>query len=147
VAAQSAAAAPVVAAFHSGTPKIGSVVAQPTVAEGVAVGQPGARGQWILDVLREQDGLAEAVTDADVMAAQSLLAATEGIWAGPTACTALAATIRLAAAGQIPAAARVVVLISETGLKGTYPASARQVSPADPAAIAAAITQQLPAES
>jgi threonine synthase len=123
------------------------VVAGPTVAEGVAVGQPGARGQWILEVLREQDGLAEAVSDDEVMAAQGLLAATEGIWAGPTACTALAAAIRLAAAGRLPASARVVVLISETGLKGTYPASRRQVSPADPALIAATITGQLTVEN
>jgi threonine synthase len=107
------------------------------------VGEPGARGQWILDLLREQDGLAEAVGDDEVMAAQTLLAATEGVWAGPTACTALAATIRLAAAGHIPRSARVVVLISETGLKGTYPAVERQVSPADPEAIAESIVGQL----
>ena len=143
VAAQSAAASPIVDAFRSGAARVGSVVAQPTVAEGVAVGEPGARGQWILELLREQDGLAEAVDDDEVMAAQTLLAATEGVWAGPTACTALAATIRLAAAGHIPRSARVVVLISETGLKGTYPATERQVSPGDPEAIAELIVGQL----
>jgi threonine synthase len=147
IAAQSQAASPVVDAFHSGAARIGSVVAQPTVAEGVAVGQPGARGQWILDVLREQDGLAEAVSDDEVMAAQSLLAAIEGVWAGPTACTALAAVMRLAKTGQLSPAARVVVLISETGLKGTYPVTQRTVSPADPAALAERIAAQLPAEN
>jgi threonine synthase len=143
VAAQSVAASPIVDALRSGAVKVGSVVAQPTVAEGVAVGQPGARGQWILELLREREGLAEAVRDDEVIAAQTLLAATEGIWAGPTACTALAATIRLAAAGHIPRSARVVVLISETGLKGTYPAIQRRVSPADPDAIAESIAGQL----
>ena len=145
IAAQSTAAAPVVNAFHAGSP-IGSVVAQPTVAEGVAVGQPGARGQWILDVLRAQDGMAEAVNDEEVMTAQSLLASSEGVWAGPTACTALAAVMRLARTGQLTPAARVVVLISETGLKGTYPVTQRQVSPSDPAVLAERIAEQLPAE-
>ncbi len=94
-------------------------------------------------MLREQDGLAEAMSDDEVLAAQSLLAGSEGVWAGPTACTALAATIRLAREGRIPPSARVVVLVSETGLKGTYPASERRISPADPAALAESIVQQL----
>lgn len=143
VAAQSTAADPVVAAFQTGQPSVGGCVAKPTVAEGVAVGQPGARGQWVLETLRENDGLAEAVTDAEVMEAQELLASTEGIWAGPTGCVALAATIRLVQSSKIPGHARVVVLISETGLKGEYPPSPRQISDDDPELIAEQIAQRI----
>ncbi|BDG62371.1 threonine synthase [Caldinitratiruptor microaerophilus] len=120
VAAQSAVANPIVRAWREG----GDLVPQRigyTVAEGVAVGNPDAKGRYVLDILRREGGLAGDAADADIVAAQKLVARTEGIWAGPTGVVTVAVLRNLVRAGQVPSAARVVCMVTETGLKGEYP--------------------------
>ncbi len=116
VAAQATRANAVSRAFRAGAPltpvKIGY-----TVAEGLAAGNPGRKGEWVLRLLREGGGLAGDAEDAEILAAQSRLARTEGIWAGPTGVATLAVLTRMLAAKEIDPAQTICVILSETGLK------------------------------
>ena len=116
VAAQAARANPIVRAFRDGTAvtplKIGY-----TVAEGLAAGNPGKKGDWVLRLLREGKGLAGDAEDADILESQRRLARTEGVWAGPTGVATLAVLMRLLAARQLYPAQTICAIISETGLK------------------------------
>jgi threonine synthase len=49
-----------------------------TVAEGLAAGNPGRKGQWVLRILNETGGVAGEAEDEEILEAQSL-ARTEGI--------------------------------------------------------------------
>jgi threonine synthase len=116
VCAQSAEADTVIRALDSG----GSLVAKKTgytVAEGVAVGDLGPKGEWVLKVTRENDGLGAASDDREILEWQAKLAHLEGIWAGPTGCVTLPALAKLVKAKAIPPDASVVCIVSETGLK------------------------------
>ena len=88
-----------------------------TVAEGLAAGNPGKKGEWVLRILRDTGGVAGEAEDDEILAAQTLLARTEGIWAGPTGVATLAVLIRLLAAGAVDPDAVICVILSETGLK------------------------------
>jgi threonine synthase len=116
VAAQAARANPIARAWREGGPlrpvKIGY-----TVAEGLAAGDPGRKGEWVLRLLREGDGLAGEAEDEEILEAQRLLARTEGIWAGPTGCGSLAVLIRLLADKRLDPDQSIAVIVSETGLK------------------------------
>jgi threonine synthase len=116
VAAQATRANAVSRAFRAGAPltpvKIGY-----TVAEGLAAGNPGRKGEWVLRLLRDGGGLAGDAEDAEILAAQSRLARTEGIWAGPTGVATLAVLMRMLAAKEIDPAQTICVILSETGLK------------------------------
>jgi threonine synthase len=116
VAAQARRANAVVRAFLEGvaiTPlKIGY-----TVAEGLAAGDPGKKGEWVLRLLREGKGRAGDAEDDEILAMQHRLARVEGVWAGPTGVAALAVLARLLADTQIDPGQSICVIISETGLK------------------------------
>jgi threonine synthase len=116
VAAQAARANAVVRAVRSGGP-IAPLAIGYTVAEGLAAGNPGRKGDWVLRLLREHGGLAGEAEDEEILAAQRRLARTEGIWAGPTGVAALAVLIRLLADGRLDPAQTICVILSETGLK------------------------------
>ena len=88
-----------------------------TVAEGVAVGDMGPKGEWVLRVTREQNGLGAASSDQAILDWQSRLARLEGIWAGPTGCVTLPALASLVRNGSIHSDATVVCLVTETGFK------------------------------
>ncbi|MBI5166215.1 MAG: threonine synthase [candidate division NC10 bacterium] len=120
VAAQARRANPVALALASRGPLVPQRIGY-TIAEGVAVGDPGKKGEWVLRILREAKGLAGDASDEEIIEAQGLLAKTEGIWAGPTGCVTVAVLRDLVAKGAIPCEASVVCLVSETGLKGEYP--------------------------
>jgi threonine synthase len=116
VAAQAARANAIVRAFRAGGPitplKIGY-----TVAEGLAAGDPGRKGDWVLRLLREGGGLAGDAEDEAILAAQRRLARTEGIWAGPTGVATLAVLERLLADGTLDGGQTICAIVSETGLK------------------------------
>jgi threonine synthase len=116
VAAQATRANAVARAFRDGTAitplKIGY-----TVAEGLAAGNPGKKGDWVLRLLREGKGLAGDAEDDEILAAQRKLARVEGIWAGPTGVATLAVLARLVAQKQLDPTQTVCAIISETGLK------------------------------
>jgi threonine synthase len=116
VAAQATRANAVARAFRDGTAitplKIGY-----TVAEGLAAGNPGKKGDWVLRLLREGKGLAGDAEDDEILATQRKLARVEGIWAGPTGVATLAVLARLVAQKQLDPTQTVCAIISETGLK------------------------------
>ena len=116
VAAQATRANAIARAFRDGVPitplKIGY-----TVAEGLAAGDPGKKGDWVLRLLREGKGLAGDAEDAEILDAQRRLARTEGVWAGPTGVATLAALIRLLARRELDPGQTICVIVSETGLK------------------------------
>jgi threonine synthase len=116
VAAQATRANAIARAFRDGTAvkplKIGY-----TVAEGLAAGDPGRKGDWVLRLLREQDGLAADAEDDAILEAQRTLAREEGIWAGPTGVATLAVLQRLLAEERVDPDQTICVIVSETGLK------------------------------
>ena len=116
VAAQATRANAVVRAFRDGTAitplKIGY-----TVAEGLAAGNPGRKGEWVLRLLRSGRGLAGDAEDEEILEAQRRLARTEGVWAGPTGVATLAVLIKLLAERRLDPAQTICAIISETGLK------------------------------
>jgi threonine synthase len=116
VAAQATRANAIVRAVRDGGPirplKIGY-----TVAEGLAAGDPGRKGEWTLRLLKEHGGLAGDADDPEILDTQRRLARVEGIWAGPTGVAALAVLIRLLAERRLDPAQTICVIVSETGLK------------------------------
>jgi threonine synthase len=97
-----------------------------TVAEGLAAGDPGRKGEWVLRILRKTGGVAGEAEDEQILEAQRLLARTEGIWAGPTGVATLAVLTRLLATKDIDTDATVCVILSETGLKTEAAPPSRQ---------------------
>ena len=76
----------------------------------------------MLSVLRETEGDALAVSEAEIVEAQKLLARTEGIWTAPEAAAALAALLRLKESGRLDRQSRIVLLLTGTGIKNPTPA-------------------------
>lgn len=120
VACQSSAANPVTRAFDEKKPIVPQQVGY-TIAEGVAVGNPGLKGDRALEAVRATDGLAVSVDDDEIVEAMRQLARQEGIWSGPTGAVTIASLVKLTNAKKIDPAASVVCVVSETGMKGDYP--------------------------
>jgi threonine synthase len=90
VAAQSEAAAPLVAAFRKGTAEIEPVIARATVAESIQVGNPISLGWRALAALRQSHGTAVALTDEEILEAQFVTGRLAGIFVEPAAATSVA---------------------------------------------------------
>lgn len=120
VACQSLAANPLVRAFDE---KKGIVPQQVgyTIAEGVAVGNPGLKGDRALEAVRNSNGLAVSLDDTEIVEAMTTLGRTEGIWSGPTGAVTVAGLKNLVAKKKIDPDATIVAVVSETGLKGDFP--------------------------
>lgn len=116
VAAQSAAASPIVAAFEAGREDVEPVAVGHTVAESIAVGRP-SLGWRALKAIAETKGVAASATDAEILHAQSLLARTTGVFCEPSAATSLAVAIKLRTAGIIRRTDLVVCVATGHGLK------------------------------
>lgn len=120
VACQSEAANPIVEAFSKGGP-LRPMTTGPTIAKGLATGRPGKKGEWVLEILRQWEGLALQVTDQEILKAQRLLVEKEGIWSGPTGASALAGLIKGIREGLLDPEAKTVCMVTETGLTSAYP--------------------------
>jgi threonine synthase len=99
-----------------------------TVAEGLAAGNPGKKGEWVLRILHETGGVAGDAEDEAILDAQMLLARAEGIWAGPTGAASLAVLQRLLLEGALDRDATICVIVSETGLKTEAATPSRQAT-------------------
>ena len=117
VAAQSALAAPIVAAFDRGVEEIEAVVTKATVAESIQVGNPAALGWRTLAAVRQSGGSAVALSDAEILQAQSLTARLTGVFAEPAGAISVAAAKKLRDAGVIGRDEVVVCNITGHGLK------------------------------
>jgi threonine synthase len=119
VAAQSEAAAPIVAAFEKGISNIEPVAVKDTVAESIKVGNPVSMGWRALEAIRGSNGTAVALSDDEILEAQSLLAKLAGIFAEPAGAISLAAAKKLRNQGVIAKNDMVVCNITGNGLKQT----------------------------
>jgi threonine synthase len=117
VAAQSEAAAPIVASFRKGLKDVEPVVARQTVAERIQVGNPAALGWRALAALRESGGTAVAVSDPEILEAQFLTGSLAGIFAEPAAAASVAVAKRLRELNVIGRDDLVVCNLTGHGLK------------------------------
>jgi len=118
-----------------------------TVAEGLAAGDPGRKGEWTLRILNETGGVAGDAEDEEILETQRLLARTEGIWAGPTGVASLAVLARLLAAKAVDPDATICVILTETGLKTEAAAPDRHAIAFDEASLRALVHARLGRES
>ena len=114
-----------------------------TVAEGLAAGNPGRKGDWVLRILRETGGVAGQAEDEEILAAQRMLARTEGIWAGPTGSASLAVLARLLTDRQVDPASTICVIVSETGLKTEAHPPSREATAFDATSLRAVVLETL----
>ena len=142
VAAQATRANAVARAFREGT-GITPLAIGYTVAEGLAAGNPGRKGDWVLRLLRERGGVAGDAEDDAILAAQRTLARTEGVWAGPTGVATLAVLMRLIAEGALDPAQDICVILSETGLKTEAEPPSRSGIAFDEAALRRLVAERL----
>jgi len=119
IAVQAEGCAPIVKAFREGKMESRPWPDADTIASGLKV--PKALADFaILRILRQSDGLALAVSDAEILSAQREMAQKEGIFACPEGAATLAALIKLREKGWVGAAERIVLLNTGSGLKYTH---------------------------
>jgi threonine synthase len=96
---------------------LGHPVEKPeTVATAIRIGRP-ARGEQALEAAQESNGMIIAVSDAEILATQRVLAS-EGIWVEPASAAGLAGLMAKTAAGQFEARGKkIVVVCTGHGLK------------------------------
>jgi threonine synthase len=114
-AAQAEGCSPVVAAYREKTFNVRPVRPQ-TVAKSLAIGNP-ADGYYVLKIIKESGGAADAVTDAEIVEGMKLLARTEGIFAETAGGVTIATLKRLVQAGHIRPDELTVAYITGNGLK------------------------------
>ncbi|MBI4525798.1 MAG: threonine synthase [Deltaproteobacteria bacterium] len=117
VAAQSEAAAPFIAALQNGSTDIEPVIARDTVAESLQVGNPKTLGFRTLKAIRNSHGTAVALSDDEILTAQSVVARCAGVFAEPAGAISVAAARRLRQEGAIRRDELVVCNITGHGLK------------------------------
>ena len=105
-----------------------------TIATAIRIGRP-ARGEQALEAAQESNGKIMAVSDAQILDAQRILAS-EGVWVEPASAAGVAGLIAESAAGRFDAKGkRVVVVCTGHGMKDpsiiTESFSAPQVIPAN----------------
>jgi len=106
---------PVVTAFLEKKDHFESVIPK-TLAGALAIGKPRNFVKAIKS-LKESNGLADSVTDDEILEAQSLLATTEGIFAEPGGVAGVAGLLKAVKAGVIDAKDTVCCIITGNGLK------------------------------
>ena len=116
VAVQSEGCAPVVQAFESGADSCDFWEGAQTFASGLRVPKSFA-DRVILKDIRESEGTAVAVSEEEILAAQSSLGMAEGIFAAPEGAATLAGLQKLIEQGWVQSDERVVLFNTGTGLK------------------------------
>jgi threonine synthase len=113
-----------------------------TIATAIRIGSP-ASWAGAVTARRESDGLFEAVTDEQILAAYRLLARREGVFVEPASAASVAGLLLTAADGRLPRGALVVCTVTGHGLKDPGAALADVVEieplPVDPNAVATAL--------
>jgi len=96
---------------------LGHPVEKPgTIATAIRIGKP-ARGEQALEAAQESNGRIIAVSDAEIISAQKILAG-EGVWVEPASAAGLAGLIAESAVGKFDARGkRIVVVCTGHGLK------------------------------
>ena len=119
-----------------------------TVATAIRIGHPQS-WDYARHASNESGGWFDACADADILAAQKLLAEREGIFCEPASAVALAGAMRDIQRGNIPAGSSVVCTLTGNGLKDPDTAVKQATAPiitvdATPDAVKRAIFDHLP---
>ena len=114
--AQPEGCSPVVSAFKSDTLDIDPIEYPHTIAKSLAIGDPGD-GTYAVKAIRESGGVAEAVTDVEILDAIHLLAKKEGIFAEPAGGVTVAVLKKLVEAGEVLPDEKVVCCVTGNGFK------------------------------
>jgi threonine synthase len=117
-AAQPHGCAPIVDAFKKKTDQVIPVERPDTIAKSLAIGDPGD-GLYVLKRLNQYNGMAEEVTNEEIIDGILLLAKTEGIFTEPAGGVAVAVLKKLVEEGKIDKDERIVCYITGNGLKAT----------------------------
>ena len=115
VAVQAQGCAPVVRAFQAGDKNCEFWQDAETIAAGLRVPKSFA-DRMILQILRDSQGMAVAVSDADIVAAQRCLGRFEGIFAAPEGASTLAGLHKLLETGWVDKDERIVLFNTGSGL-------------------------------
>ncbi|WP_156249972.1 threonine synthase [Pseudactinotalea terrae] len=100
-----------------------------TIATAIRIGNPAS---WDLAVAARDDsgGRIDAVSDAEILDAQALLAREQGVFVEPASAASIAGLLARAEAGEVPADAVIVCTVTGNGLKDTATAlGSREVEP------------------
>jgi threonine synthase len=121
----------------------GAPVAEPeTIATAIRIGSP-ASWQGAVTARTESEGLFDAVTDEQIMAAYKLLAQREGVFVEPASAASVAGLLLTAADGRLLRGSLVVCTVTGHGLKDPSAALDGLVEieplPVDPNAVAGAL--------
>jgi threonine synthase len=108
---------PIVEAFKSKSNKVTYKLREETIAGPISRGCPDNRGNLALKALYETDGLAEGVTDEEIIVAAKDLARKEGIFVEPSSAASVAGVLKLADEGQIDRGDVVVCVLTGSGYK------------------------------
>jgi len=87
-----------------------------TIATAIRIGNP-ASGTQAMAAMHDSGGAVAAVTDAEILEAYRLVAATEGVFCEPASAASLAGAVAVAAAGGFREGERVVCVLTGHGLK------------------------------
>ena len=117
---QAAGAAPIV----NGAP----VENPQTVATAIRIGNP-ASWRGATTARDESGGLIEAVSDDEILAAYRFLAEREGVFCEPASAAGVAGILKLARASRLPRGARIVCILTGSGLKDPDSAIAQAEMP------------------
>ncbi len=131
---QAAGAAPIV----NGAP----VENPQTIATAIRIGNP-ASWRGAVAARDESDGLIEAVTDDEILAAYRFLAEREGVFCEPASAAGVAGILKLARESRLPRGARIVCILTGSGLKDPDSAIAQAEMPRALPATMAALTHAL----
>ncbi|TGO04027.1 threonine synthase [Serinibacter arcticus] len=104
-----------------------------TIATAIRIGNPAS---WSLAVAARDDsgGRIDAVSDAEILDAQALIAREVGVFVEPASAASVAGLLARAAAGDVPAGATIVCTVTGNGLKDTATALGETVI--DPVVVA-----------
>ena len=113
---QAEGAAPIAEALKKGSEKVRFVEKPETVATAIRIGSP-VNWKKAVKAIRESGGLAETVSDVEILEAQRLLAQREGIFVEPASAASIAGLIKLTRRGLIERDEEVVCIATGHGLK------------------------------
>ncbi len=113
---QAEGAAPIANAVRKGKNSIEPVNNPETVATAIRIGAP-VSAQKALRAIYESNGIAETVTDDEILNAQKILARTEGIGVEPASAASIAGLLKLVENGEIDKGEQVVCIVTGHLLK------------------------------
>lgn len=113
---QAEGACPITNAFKKGDKRIVPVENPETVATAIRIGAP-VSDIKALRAIYDSNGLSETVTDEEILAAQKLLARTEGIGVEPASAASIAGLIKLCEQGEIDKGETVTCVVTGHLLK------------------------------